>query len=168
MANDAAPPDERSFVQVVSDYGGSKFIDSRPLEAVPLRRQRAAALCAAVPRGVVSNWAGRVEEVSATNRWDAILRIYLYGGGSVFLQNWNEKTNAIEDKFPVAENSPAFSEISKLERNALIKFSGSFQPNQSDCFRTTGSGSGNESGNLAETLMSPTFIFRWDDVRPLK
>jgi len=78
MANDAAPPDERSFVQVVSDYGGSKFIDSRPLEAVPLRRQRAAALCAAVPRGVVSNWAGRVEEVSATNRGDAILRIYLY------------------------------------------------------------------------------------------
>ena len=168
MANDAAPADEKSFVQVVSDYGGSKFIYSKPLEAVPLRRQRAAAICAAVPRGVVSNWAGRVEEVSATNRGDAILRVYLYGGGSVDLENWNEKTNADEDKFPVPENSPVYTEISKLKRNELVRISGSFQPSQSDCFRTTGSRTANESGNLAETMMSPTFVFRWVGVRPLK
>ncbi len=168
MANDAAPPDEKSFVQAVSDYGGSKFINSKPLEAVPLRRQRAAAICAAVPSGIVSNWVGRVEEVNATNRGDAILRLYLYGSGSVFLENWNEKTNADEDKFPVPENSPVYIEISKLEKNELVRVSGSFQPSQSDCFRTSGSSKANESGNLAGTMMSPTFIFRWDSVRPLK
>lgn len=168
MANEAAPPDQKSFVQVISDNGASKFIQAKPLEAVPLRRRRAAAICAAVPRGVVSNWVGRVEEVSATNRGDAILRLYLYGGGSVFLENWNEKTNADEDKFPVPENSPVYIEISRLETNELVRFSGSFQPSQSDCFRTTGSRTANESGNLAGTMMSPTFIFRWDSVRPLK
>ena len=46
--------------------------------------------------------------------------------------------------------------------------SGSFLPSQSDCFRTTGSETANKSGNLAETMMSPTFIFRWADVRPLQ
>jgi hypothetical protein len=168
VANEAAPPDEKSFMQAVSDYGGSKFIYSKPLEAVPLRRQRAAAICAAVPRGIVSNWVGRVEQVSATNRGDAILRLYLYGGGSVFLENWNEKTNADEDKFPVPENSPIYTEISKLEKNELVRISGSFQPSQSDCFRTSGSETANASGSLAETMMSPTFIFRWVGVRPLK
>jgi hypothetical protein len=127
MANEAAPPDEKSFVQAVSDYGDSKFIYSKPLEAVPLRRQRAAAICAAVPRGVVLNWVGRVEKVSATNRGDAILRLYLYGGGSVFLENWNEKTNADEDKFPAPENSPTYTEISKLVTSELVRISGSFQ-----------------------------------------
>jgi len=168
VANEATPPDEKSFTQVVADYGGSKFIYSKPLEAVPLRRQRAAAICAAVPRGIVSNWVGRVEEVSATNRGDAILRLYLYGDGSVFLENWNEKTNADEDKLSVPENSPIYTEISKLEKNELIRFSGSFQPSQSDCFRTSGSETANQSGNLAVTMMSPTFIFHWGSVSSLK
>ena len=39
-AKEAAPPDEKSFLLAVSDYGGSKFIDSKPLEALPLRRQQ--------------------------------------------------------------------------------------------------------------------------------
>jgi hypothetical protein len=111
MANERRlPPDERSFLQAISDYGGSKFIYSKPLEAVPLRRQRAAAIGAAVPHGIVSNWVGRVEEVSATNCGD------------------------------VPENSPIYAEISKLEENELVRISGSFQPSQSDCFRTSGSG----------------------------
>jgi hypothetical protein len=167
-AKEAAPPDEKSFLLAVSDYGGSKFIDSKPLEALPLRRQRAAAICAAVPHGVVSNWVGRVEEVSATNHGDAILRLYLYGDGTVFLENWNEKTNANEDKFPVPEGSPIYTEISKLDTNELVRISGSFQPDQSDCFRTVGSETADETGNLAATMMSPTFIFRWDNVSPLK
>jgi hypothetical protein len=42
MVNEAAPLDEKSLAQAVFDYGESKFICSKPLEAASLRRQRAA------------------------------------------------------------------------------------------------------------------------------
>ena len=72
-----------------------------------------------------------------------------------------------EDKFPVPENSSTYTEMSKLVKSELVRISGSFKPSQSDCFRTTGSRTADDSGNLAETMMSPTFIFRWAGVRPL-
>ena len=54
----------------------------------------------------------------------------------VFLENWNEKTSANEDKFPVSDNSPIYTEISKLEQNELVRIGGAFLLSQRDCFRT--------------------------------
>lgn len=43
-----------------------------------------------------------MESVTTTSG-DAIIRVYLYGGGRTVLENWNEKTNAIEDKHESSE-----------------------------------------------------------------
>ena len=166
-STNAMPPNEKAFVQAVAEFGRSKFIYSSPLEAIQLRRQRAAKICALAAGPAVANWAGRVEEVGATNQGDAILKLYLYGGGTVFLENWNESTNAIEDKLPVAEGSPLFDAVSKLKTNDLVRFDGSFQPHHGDCFRTHGSETADMTGNLAPTMMSTVFIFKWSSVRPL-
>ena len=166
-ATSAMPVDESHFTKITADFGGSKFIDANVLQLVPMRRARAKAFCSAVTDGQVKNWVGRAEAVSATTAGDAILHLYLYGPGSVEIENWNEKTNAIEDKMPIAQDSPMFSVISTLKSLDLVRFDGELQSHGNDCFRTDGSEQADEDGNLAQTMMSPTFVFRFTNVRRL-
>lgn len=166
-ATGAMPDDEKAFAKVAADYGGSKFIYANALQLVPMREDRAKAFCATVNEGAVKGWVGRVDGISATTRGDAILKLYIYGTGTVMVENWNEKTNANEDKFPVPRGTPLFATIAALKDLDLVRFDGELQPSGSDCFRTDGTASADQDGNLAPTMMSPTFMLRFSDMRKL-
>lgn len=163
----ASPNDETAFVKLADYYGGSRYIDANVLQIVPMRKERAAAFCSAVKDGLVKGWVGRVEEVSATTRGDAILRLYLYGPGTVEIENWNERTNAMEDRLAVPQDSPMFATIAGLKSLDLVRFDGEFQSDDGDCFRTDASAKADQDGNLAPTMMSPKFMFKFADMQKL-
>ena len=132
-----------------------------------MREDRAKTFCTAIPSRTVSGWAGRVDGISATTGGDAILKLYVYGPGTVMIENWNERTNAAEDKLSVSRRTSMFKTIAGLKALDLVRFDGEFQPSDSDCFRTDGTVSADQDGNLAPTMMSPTFMFRFTDIHKL-
>ena len=166
-ANEAMPQQEKEFVKAVGELGGDRFIDANALQGFDLRRQRALALCGIVPNRFVSDWVGRVEVTNATTIGDAILKLYLYGPNGSFIENWNERTSSIEDKFPISRGTPLFSSVEALKQYQLVRFSGEFQESAGDCIRTDGSTIADEKGNLAPTMMGPTFVFEFVKVSPL-
>jgi hypothetical protein len=162
---EATPPDERLFLKISNDYS-AKFLDeTRSLAMVPLRAERAKALCAAFPSGAVRNWVGRIDDISSTTNGLAIVKLYLGTGG--FVENWNTETNAIEDRLPIPIDSVMHQRLLEMKNADLVRFDGTIMLHRHDCLRDMTSDKADSGDSIYDVMSHPRLIIQFSDIRPL-
>ncbi len=153
------PPDQQRFIDTVNTFG-QRLSGEHLLAQQRLRRERGIELCKILPPNLeVRGWIGRFDSVSSTNNGRAVPSIYVLGIGH--FESWNTTTNAPEDRFPIAPDTPMHDLLQRLKAYDLVRFDGRFLPHRTDCIRDRDSRTADESGSVYAVVRSPHFVFQF-------
>ena len=149
--------DETAFIKAVGDaraaYEKADY-DAR----VALQSTRAAAICAAVKKPEVNGWVGAIKEVERDPGGRTILSVALPDG--TLVKTWNNAMSDIEDKTLILAGTPLAAAVGKLAQGDAIRFSGTFFPDEPDCYRSS-------RLSLDQSMTEPSFLFRFTALEKL-
>ena len=157
-AEPVAPTDQTRFLEAVS-RGQERAEGANELQVVEARRARAKAMCRILPRSLeVENWLGTVDEISTVLGGDAGVLVISVADG-VTIGTWNNELSDFQDNTVVAVDSPLWKQMLRLTGGDQVRFTGRFISSDNGCIR--------ESSLLDENgMLTPSFIMRFDSVRP--
>jgi hypothetical protein len=154
------PKDERQYLGIVATAQDSAE-DANEIAVVQARKKRGADICGLLGPGLsVTEWTGVVDSVETTLGGDAgVLELAVADG--VKIATWNNSISDVGDNSLIEEGSPAWKALGTLEEGDVVEFSGEFVGDQENCVR--------ESSLMdVNGVLTPTFIFRFDDVHIAK
>lgn len=135
------------------EYEGASIDDRGALQS-----SRAAAICAAVKNPAIKDWVGRIKEIDKDAGGRTIVSVSLPDG--TLVKTWNNAMSDIEDKTLVIAGTPLAAAFGKLANGNSIRFSGSFFPDEPDCYRSS-------RLSLDQSMTEPSFLFRFTEVEKL-
>lgn len=155
---DSFPDDQAKFVEAVQ-VAKDGAEGANEMRVVELRETRNNAICSMLPKGLnVRGWYGTVSDVDTTLGGDSgTLEVEL--DDRIAVGTWN---NGFSDALDgasslITRDSPIYNQVASLENGDLVKFSGTFVPDDQDCV-------GEMSLTDVGGVESPTFVFAFSDV----
>lgn len=149
------PPEQVAFLAAVA-AGQEAAEGANELQVVEARKERADAMCDAVPRRRVENWVGVVEEVSTTLGGDSGV-LTLEVAEDVAIGTWNNGVSDIGDGTLVEVDSEVWNAMIDFDEGDEIYFSGTLTKDPKNCVR--------ESSLMDENgMLTPTFIMKFSAV----
>lgn len=154
----SSPEIEKSFISVVSDAQMKAKDVSNDMQLGGLKPKRASALCSLLTSKSVSEWTGKVTQISSNGDGKGVLSIEI--SKDITIKTWNNSLSDINDKTLIDPSSQLFSDASALNVGDLVSFSGEFIPSESDCIRESSMG-------LDGSIKEPEFIFRFSGIKKI-
>lgn len=154
---DRQPKDETSFLKVLSTARAA-FDKANDAQRNALQSKRASAICAAVNKPEIQSWIGQLGDVDRDPGGRSIVSVILSDGTT--LKTWNNAMSDLDDKTLILAGTPLAAALGKLRHGDAIRFSGSFFPDDADCYRTT-------RLSLDQSMSEPSFLFRFKGLEKL-
>lgn len=148
----ALPPGQQALVTAVQHARQQYRAGGNDLAKGAARPARAAEICRTIGSPNVSNWIGKLTDLSTNGDGNGVIEIDI--GDSVSLRTWNNALSDIQDATLISPSSPVFAAAMKLKKGQMVRFSGSFARSDTDCFEES-------SLTLAGSISEPAFIFRF-------
>ena len=156
------PDMQTKFENVIATYKGQYRQAETDLQKGYSRTQRKQAIQALNMQGKANGWIGVIKKIGANNEGKAYVSIAL--NRDLQVKTWN---NAISDSFDntlITPNSPLYNTLLSMKEGQEVKFSGHFLTNaykNEDCYEES-------SLSTAGAMLSPEFLFQFDEIVPLK
>jgi len=151
------PKDQTAFIQAVGSARDA-YEQADDMERDSIQPQRAAAICAALPKPQVKNWVGKIQSMEADSGKRLTLTLALPDG--TLVKTWNNAMSDLEDQTLVPAGSPVAQSLGKLKVGATVRFAGTFFADEPDCYRSS-------RLSLMQSMMEPSFLFRFTAVEKL-
>ncbi|MBH9993797.1 MULTISPECIES: hypothetical protein [Bartonella] len=151
------PEDESSFISSLQSAREKYTHSTNDLAKGGVRRERAKAVCKAVPIPMVKNWVGTITELTTNGDGLGVVSVQL--SSDVFVKTWNNALSDVFDKTLLDPDSQVFKNLSKLNKGEKIRFSGQFLKDSQtvDCYREA-------SLSMDGSMEKPEYIFRFSSV----
>lgn len=143
--------EEAAFTKAVTDARVA-YDKAGDDDRASVQSSRAAAICAAVKKPDIQGWVGAVKELDRDPGGRTILSIALPDG--TLVKTWNNAMSDIDDKTLILAGTPLAAAVGKLAVGDAVRFSGSFFPDDPDCFRSS-------RLSLDQSMTEPSFLFRF-------
>ncbi|SHG45868.1 hypothetical protein SAMN02745157_4247 [Kaistia soli DSM 19436] len=143
--------EESAFTKAVSD-ARTEYDKAGDDDRASVQSSRAADICAAVKKPDIQGWVGTVKELDRDPGGRTILSIALPDG--TLVKTWNNAMSDIDDKTLILAGTPLAAAVGKLAVGDAVRFSGSFFPDDPDCFRSS-------RLSLDQSMTEPSFLFRF-------
>lgn len=156
------PDIQNQFENVIATYKEQYKQAETDLQKGYSRTQRKRAIQALNMRGKAKGWVGVIKKIGANNEGKAYVSVAL--NRDLQLQTWN---NAVSDSFDntlIPPNSPLYNTLLSMKQGQEIKFSGYFLTSpyeDKDYYKES-------SLSIAGAMLSPEFLFQFDEITPLK
>jgi hypothetical protein len=153
------PKAEIALVEAVQDCSRRFVTAGDAGKRSSLRAERAAAL-----KGILSSqrafkgWIGTLADLSTTADGHAFVRIDM-PGTKISVGTWGDPVSDKLDRTLIRPQSPLYRKLSDLGIGTLVSVSGRFVAASDDYIAES-------SLNEAGAMKTPTFIARFDDIRP--
>lgn len=153
--SDQGPTVQQEFVSIVKM--GQDAADDNEIAVVKARKERASALCAALPDSLkATDWVGVVDDVETTLGGDSgVLDIKLANGINV--TTWNNAASDLGDDTLISPDSALYDQLDDLDRGDAITFSGQFIDGGEDCIRE-------QSLFDVNGMRTPAFVMKFSDL----
>jgi hypothetical protein len=152
------PPDQTAVLQAVTiAQSASRDVDN-DLQRGAVLRDRTNAICSTLSSKSVAGWTGVVETLDANGEGKGVVAIDI--AEDVQVKTWNNAFSDIMDETLIDPSSPLFDQALSLSEGQVVKFSGTFLPDDENCIREA-------SITLGGTLQTPAFIFRFTSIEAL-
>ncbi len=152
------PQDQQAFVRAVADARQAWEDEDNELKQRQIQKQRSDALCSIVPSGSVSNWVGKVRDVSTNGEGKAVVELEI--GKDVKASTWNNALSDFQDNTLIEMTSPMYETLVDVSEGDRVRFSGDLISDPEQCF-------GEQSLTFHGQMMTPNFTVRFSDVAPL-
>lgn len=133
---DALPETERKFCEAVVAAAAAYSQADNDLKRSKVRRDRAAALRAAVPGGTVSKWQGKVDTLTTTGQGNVVLVVRL-PCDDFTVGTWNNELSDIGDGSLIPSSSKVYDTLAEMKAGDSITFGGKFIANDVNGFKGT-------------------------------
>lgn len=150
------PKDEAGVIKAVEVARGVYDTGDNDMAKGASRPQRASQICAALPQKTVSDWVGTVYDLSSNNEGKGVLSIAI--DNKIYVTTWNNSLSDIADHTLIDPSSEVFRDASKLHKGQVVRFSGSFIEDATDCVKES-------SMSLSGSISEPEFVFQFASVR---
>ena len=156
------PDIQTKFEDIIATYKGHYRQAETDLQKGYSRTERKKAIQALNMRGQAKNWVGVVKKIGANNEGKAYVSIAL--NRDLQVKTWN---NAVSDSFDntlIPPNSPLYNTLLSMKQGQEVKFSGHFltSPYKDEDYYEE------SSLSMAGAMLSPEFLFQFDEITPLK
>lgn len=151
------PSNETAFIKAVQSASESFANATNDLAKGGTRRERAKAVCMAIPSPSIKDWIGTITELSTNGDGLGVLSVQL--SDNISVKTWNNAVSDVFDKTLIDPDSNVFKVLSQLKKGDKIKFSGQFTKdyNKTDCYHEA-------SVSLAGSMEEPEYIFRFSSI----
>ena len=151
------PPAQQAFTAAVVQ--GQEGMDQHPneLKRRQLRRLRDAAVCAAVPDRLVSDWRGRVGEIALDRDGQATLSVELDHG--IRFATHDDAGDDEQAHTLLPEGSPVYQALIDLAEGDEVRFSGELLPGGDGCLDE-------RSATFSGAMSSPSWLMRFTSIAP--
>lgn len=151
------PSDETSFIKAVQSASESFANATNDLAKGGTRRERAKAVCMAIPSPSIKDWIGTITELTTNGDGLGVLSVKL--SDNISVKTWNNAVSDVFDKTLIDPDSSVFKVLSQLKKGDKIKFSGQFTKdhNKTDCYHEA-------SVSLAGSMEEPEYIFKFSSI----
>jgi len=153
----AIPASEQNFINIVANFASQYGQAANDMQKGAIRRQRAAALCAALKTTHLRDWVGQIATLDATGKGNGVLAVQITD--DLTLSTWNNDISDIEDNSAIPAASPLFTVVSAMKLGQTVIVSGDLFPSADDCFEE-------QSLTTDGGMTAPTFTIRFTAVRP--
>lgn len=157
------PDIQTQFENIIATYKEQYKQAETDLQKGYSRTQRKQAIQALNMRGKAKGWVGVIKKIGANNEGKAYVSVAL--NRDLQLKTWN---NAVSDSFDntlIPTNSPLYNSLLSMKQGQEVKFSGNFlmsnYTNEADYYKEG-------SLSTAGAMLSPEFLFQFDEIVPLK
>lgn len=133
---DALPATERDFCEAIVAAAEAYKKADNDLKKSKVRRERAAAIKAAVPKGAVSKWTGKVDTLTTTGDGNVVLVITL-PCDDFTVGTWNNEFSDIGDSTLISSSSSIYDTLAEMKVGDGIQFGGRLIPNELNGFKGT-------------------------------
>ena len=156
------PDIQTQFENVIATYKDQYKQAETDLQKGYSRIQRKQAIQALNMRGKAKEWVGVIKKIGANNEGKAYVSVAL--NRDLQLQTWN---NAVSDTFDntlIPPDSPLYNTLLSMKQGQEVKFSGHFltSPYENEDYYKE------SSLSMAGAMLSPEFLFQFDEITPLK
>jgi hypothetical protein len=153
---------EATVLAVLNDYAISYEEATNDMAKGALRPGRARALCSRLPfirvRGVVQDWIGTIETLSATGDGRGVLAVRIGPHATVQTTNNGFSESLSQLSTLLASRSPVTKAAMALEVGRKVQFSGVLFPSNTDCMLET-------SVTMDGSMRDPEYLFRFTDLK---
>lgn len=133
---DALPASERDFCAAIDAAADAYRAADNDLKKSKVRRERAAAIKAAVPKGVVSKWSGKVKTLTTTGQGNVVLVITL-PCEDFTVGTWNNEFSDVLDNTLISSASSVYDTLAEMGVGEGITFGGRFVLDDLNGFKGT-------------------------------
>jgi hypothetical protein len=149
------PDAEKRLILAVETARAAYASGANEMAQGAARPARAKSICAAIKSPQISGWIGQVETLSSNSDGLGVLAIRIADG--LLIKTWNNSISDTTAKTLINPESSVFKKAVALKKGQIIRFSGQFIRDDTDCFREG-------SLSLKGSLTQPEFIFRFSDL----
>ncbi|WP_370931492.1 hypothetical protein [Bartonella sp. DGB1] len=156
-SNLVIPDDQIAFIKAI-DTAREEYKNAyNDLLKSRVRRQRARAICSALPSPVVKNWIGTIKRLTTTSEGQGVLVIQIAEG--ITLETSNNVFSDLSGPATLIDpDSKLFDILASLEKGQKIRFSGRlFRENAKDCYQE-------KSITLDGSMKQPQFLTSFDSI----
>lgn len=150
-----SPSDEEALITVVNQAREKYRAAPNDMAKGGVRVWRKQAICNLLPSLSVTNWKGKIYELSSNSDGNGVVTIKI--SSYIYLETWNNSLSDIGDNTLIDPNSELFQKLSAMKKGDVVRFSGDFIESDTDCI---------EEHSLTQegSMLEPEFIFRFSSL----
>jgi hypothetical protein len=152
------PQDQQAFVKLMDVAREEIRGTDNELKQKQAWKKRNDAMCTTVPGGDVTNWVGKVKDVSSNGEGKGVVELEI--GDKVKVSTWNNAFSDMMDDTLIDMDSPMYETLIELNDGDKVQFSGTFVSESDTCFKES-------SLTFHGRTQTPNFVFRFSDVAPV-
>lgn len=156
--NLTTPNDEGNFYDIITNAVTQYNQAPNDMAKGAVRHKRKVDICNAFATPKISNWLGQITNLSATGKGNGVLSISLNGAFTLSTNNNEISEDMMGMKTVIPVNSTLFNKVSQMKVGDTVYFSGTFNPDDNDCFQEMSLGTDG-------AMQNPDFLFDFTDVR---
>ena len=149
------PSSETAFIATLKNARQQYNAGSNEMAKGATRPARKAALCNLITGLETTNWVGKIATLSTNNDGRGVLAISI--ADDIQVKTWNNALSDIGDHTLIDPNSDLYRRALSLQKGQIIRFSGHFFRNDTDCIQET-------SLSMSGSMQEPEFLFQFSDV----
>ena len=149
------PPSETAFIATVKNARQQYNAGANEMAKGATRPGRKAALCNLLTGVEATNWVGKIARLSTNNDGRGVLAISI--ADDIQVKTWNNALSDIGDHTLIDPNSDLYRRAVNLQNGQVIRFTGRFFRNDTDCVHET-------SLSMSGSMREPEFLFQFSDI----
>ncbi|CDH33297.1 conserved hypothetical protein [Xenorhabdus bovienii str. Intermedium] len=156
---DSAPTKEHQFIDIVDKTVTASNKADNDMQIAAIKTERTSAICSFL-KGKLSatNWTGKVVDLNSNRDGKGVIVVGLTK--EITVRTWNNAFSDSGDATLIDQNTSLFKKAVSLKTGQLVKFSGTFIPEENECIREK---SVTQNGGMK----NPAFIFKFSDINPM-